>query len=377
VNGEPEPSDRGRGAKSGACAPCLRRSWLLALLGARLEYRGRGGRLLELLALSDEQLVRAVGGRRRSELLQCLARFEPGALRSAPGVAAICRHDGRYPRALAETSGPPLLHVAGSVRALCTLTERPVVAIVGSERATDYGRETASWLARGLSASGITVAAMLRDGIAAAAHAGALEANTPGIAIVGGGVDVAFPTRRRSLHRALCAGGCVIAELPCGVRARPWALRAAERIVAALAGVTVVVEAEDRERDLGCARVAASLGRPVAAIPGRVTSPLSQGAHALLRGGANLARGPADVLELLGLPVSTEAPARERRLAPRLRRTLERVAGGLDTPERLSGAGMDLADALLALAELELLGVLVRGENGRYLPREPLDGRVL
>ncbi|HXW59376.1 MAG TPA: DNA-processing protein DprA [Solirubrobacteraceae bacterium] len=366
------PEDLRTGA-GGACERCLRRSWLLALLSARLEYRGREGRLLELLQLSDEQLVQAVGGRRRVELRERLSHFDPDAMSTAPGVAAVCRHDRRYPRALLDTPGPPMLHVAGSLEALCAPTERPVVAIVGSERASDYGREMAASLARGLSASEITVAGTLCDGIAAAAHAGALEAGAPGIAVLGGGVDVAFAARRRRLYEAVRAGGCLVGELPCGMRARRWALRAAERIVAALARLTVVVEAEDRARDLGCARIASALGRSVAAIPGRVTSPLSSGAHTLLREGACLVRGPADVLELLCGQETRAVHTRGDRLAARLRHTLERVGAGLDTPERLAAAGEDLGATLLALAELELLGLLARGDGGRYVPRETLD----
>ncbi len=102
---------------AGACARCLRRSWLLGLLGGVLEYASRGdGRLLELLALGDEQLVAAVGGSRRSELRARYARFDPDELRARSAVQAVCRHDRRYPPTLSGSSAPWMLHVAGEQR---------------------------------------------------------------------------------------------------------------------------------------------------------------------------------------------------------------------------------------------------------------------
>ncbi len=328
---------------------------------------------MELLALPDDELVRAVGGRRRSELETRRARFHSGAVRSVPGVAAVCRHDRRYPRGLCDASAPHMLHLAGAVDRLSELADGPSVAIVGTDRPSDYGLQMAGSLARGLGASGVTVVGLLGDGVASAAHAGALEVRAPSLAVLGGGVDVAFPARRRSLYEQVRAAGCAVAELPCGLTARRWALRAAERIVAGLARLTVVVEADDCARDLAAARIACALGRPVAAIPGRVTSPLSRGAHALLVEGASLVRGAQDVLELLCLDDAPRARSHAgANLPPRLRLALERVGAGLDTPDALATAGQGGRNTLLALAELELMGLLARGDGGRYVPREGL-----
>jgi DNA processing protein len=122
----------------------------------------------------------------------------------------------------------------------------------------------------------------------------------------------------------------------------------------------------------------------VAAIPGRVTSPLSHGTNALLMDGASLVRGPRDVLELLfelsdarpkGRPCGALAAGAVRpvRLRPTLARVLDRVGAGYDTPDKLTRAGVDARQVLPALTELELTGLLSRGDGGRYLPREPLD----
>jgi DNA processing protein len=358
---------------NGACPSCLRRSWLLSELSAPLDYQCRDrGRFLSLLKLSDEDLLRAIGGRRRDELNRARLQFEARNVARAPGVGAVCRHDPAYPPALKDSGAPWMLNVAGGVERLHLLTTAPMVAVVGSSQATDYGMEMARSLARGLAASGVTVTNALSDGIAVGALAGALEVGGRTITVIAGGLDVACPVRRRSLYQRARKAGCGVAEVPCGCGPRRWTQAAAERILARLAELTVVVEAREGSRELAGAQMAQALGRTVAAVPGRVTSRASSGTHALLMNGARLVRGPADALELLygpdaqtpGGPADTHTG-----LEPRLRDTLEQVGAGRDTPDKLTSAGEDARETLLALSELELLGLLARGDGGRYVPR--------
>ena len=230
----------------------------------------------------------------------------------------------------------------------------------------------------------MTVAAGLTDGIAAAAHAGALDAGAGSVAVLGGGLGVSCPPRRRSLYERIRRAGCAVSELPLDCTGRRWGQLASERIVVELGLLSVVVEAEQTPADLAAAGIARGLGRSVAAIPGRVTSPLSRGTHALLMDGASLVRGPRDVLELLcpigaasanvraPLPAAGEVDPRAL-LRPALRAVLERVGAGYDTPDKLARAGVDSRHVLPALSELELTGLVIRGDGGRYLPRDPLD----
>jgi DNA processing protein len=111
----------------------------------------------------------------------------------------------------------------------------------------------------------------------------------------------------------------------------------------------------------------------VAAVPGRVTSPQSAGTNLLLARGAVLVRGPADALELVRPGTIATGPAERhapRELEPRLQRMLDRVRSGADTPDRLRGDGEDVGAVLCALSELELSGLLARGDGGRYIPQE-------
>jgi DNA processing protein len=386
-----------------ACEKCLRRSWLLAMLSARLGYQARDrGRLLELLALGDEDLVQAIGGSRRLELRERYARFTPRDIRWAAGVEAICCHHHGYPSALAgdwasRSAGTPagngaprMLYVTGATQRLQALAAQPTVAIVGSRKATDYGMEMARNLARGLAASGVTVTGGLSDGIALAAQAGALEVDGKTLTVMDGGMDVACPARRRGLYKRVLKTGCAVAELPCGCATRSWCHTARERIVVGLAQLTIVVEADEDPGDLLGARIAQALGRTVAAVPGRVTSPVSRGTHALLMEGVPLVRGPGDALDLLygedpaqklagsqkratGTQTKpTNEASRAPQLEPMLKATLEQVGAGRDTPAKLTAGSEDAGEVLLALSELELMGLLSRGDGGRYVPRGSL-----
>jgi DNA processing protein len=363
-----------------ACLTCLRRAWLLERLSARLAYRAREPeRLLQTLALPDEQFARALGGRHKEALLERHARLERSQMPPRAGVQRICCHNPRYHPALRGDGAPRMLHVRGGIERLRELLAQPAVAIVGTRRASDYGMQAAYGLARGLAASGVTVVGGLAEGIAAAAHQGALHAGASTartVTVTAGGVDVAHPASWRELHRRIAAEGCALAELPCGSTPRGWCHVARARIVAALAHVVIVVEASEHPTELVHARLAEASGTIVAAVPGRVSAPAACGPHLLLREGALLVRDPQDVLDALygvcerdALHGVGERHAATRRpeLQPRLRAVLERVGAGEDTVAKLTAGDTPAHGVLVALAELELSGAVARGDGGRYV----------
>jgi len=344
---------------------------------------GDRGRFLDLLALEGEALIAAIGGRRSQELHRQLRDMLSGELPVAADARSLCRHDPRYPAALHEPNAPRMLYLTCGPARLQLLTTAPVVAIAGAGRCSDYGAEVSRSLARGLAAAGVTVAAGLGDRLSRAAHEGVLEAQGASIAVATCGSDRAFSARSRVLLAGVRLRGCVLSELPRDYPSRRWTVQAAHRVLGELAGVLVVVEAQESPRDLALCGVARARGRTVAAVPGRVTSPLSAGSHRLLLDGASLVRGPGDVLELLSAASGSDAGAGCDRAGPgaagralppdrldrRLRSVLEAVGAGDGTPEEVSRGGVSAGQALLALSELELLGMVVRGAGGRYLPR--------
>jgi DNA processing protein len=180
-------------------------------------------------------------------------------------------------------------------------------------------------------------------------------------------VDICYPAIWRALQRRVAAEGCALAELPCGCRPRGWGQIACARIVAALARMVIVVEAGERPIELLHARLAARAGAIVAAVPGRVSAPGARGPHLLLREGALLVRDPQDALDALYGVGERRATASRPTLGRHQRAILEQVGAGYDTVAKLAAQGMGADETLVALAQLELSGAVVRGDGGRYV----------
>ncbi len=326
------------------------------------------------LCLDDARLLKAVAGRRADELAARHAEHlrVPPSPAHPPGAVSLCVHDERYPASLRAPLAPRMLHIAGARTVLAD--PGPVVALLGSRRASDYGAGVAASIARGLAASGVAVVSGLSDGVAAAALDGALEGGGAPVAVLDGGLGV-VSARMRGLGARVARRGAMVSELEPGCKAPRWGELGSLRTAAALADAVVLIEAGERPPELAAALLAGALGRPLGAVPGRVTSPLAAGTNALLAEGAALVRDASDVLELLGAEhIGRRAPA--PRLERRLRDVLERVAGGQDTLSGLTCAGEPLDELLSKLSELELAGLLGRGHGARYVVREPLEGRA-
>jgi DNA processing protein len=221
------------------------------------------------------------------------------------------------------------------------------------------------------------VASALGEGIASAAHAGALEGGGRTLTVMASGVEQCSPVWCGGLYRHILEKGCAISELVdrSGQRPRRWWGAGASRTLALISQLVIVVEAEEHPWELACARVAQTHGTPIAAVPGRVSSPASVGSNTLLVEGARLVRGPQDALDALYGVGVREVPSqpsvvtdKAAKLDPRLTEVLEMVGNGHNTPARLASCGHDPGDIALALVELELQGRLVRGDGGRYLP---------
>ena len=314
-------------------------------------------------------------------------RFDAEAARKrcrAAGLGAACRCAPAYPSTLRDLGAatPAVLH-ATSLDALAHATATPSIAVVGARRGSSYGLEVARALGRDLGAAGVPVVSGLALGVDAAAHAGALAGGGVALAVLAGGADLPYPASNARLYRRIActvtaAGsatangaptGTVVSELPPGTRAFPWCFPARNRIIAALAALTIVVEAAPRSGALVTAALARDLGREVGAVPGQVTARLATGTNALIADGGHLVTGAQDALDLVYGAGARRVPERllPADLEPALRELLEVVEAGHDTVaaagRRTSGPG----DAAVALTRLELLGLLRRTAAGRYV----------
>lgn len=366
----------GVSAASDACDACLRRALLLGRLAPYIEHvttREPGSRTRELLALSDTALVKAAAGHKADRLLAESAAADPNELRrrlSAADCWATCRHEQDYPPALRDLDGeaPAALMGCGDLTALSRLRDEPGVTVVGSRRGSAYGKGVARDLGRMLAAAGLTVISGLALGIDAAAHRGALEGGGITVAALGSGPDRAYPPSNRRLYgRIVAERGVAVSELPPGTSAFRWTFPARNRIMAALGGMTVVVEAAQRSGSLITVDFAQRLQRAIGAVPGPVNSWLSDGTNALIADGAYVIRDAQDVLDLmLGTGVRMVA-ASGPQLDDLLAIVLAEVEGGRRSPDDVASAlGGDARAAATALARLELLGYLESDVTGAY-----------
>jgi DNA processing protein len=373
---------------------------LLSLLGPYLEKTATGSvgrRSPELLRLSNEDLVEVVAPSAGTKMIGELATRGEGwfdeRLEEA-GCWAICRHDDRYPPGLRDAPDAPwALLGRGDLGLLEAIEPTAAVTVVGSRRATSYGREVARDLSREVAASGLVVISGLAFGIDACAHRGALESGGRTIAVLGCGPDRPYPATNRSLWARIGETGAVISELPPGSTPWRWSFPARNRVMAALAGMTVVVEAAARSGSLITADLAAELGRDLGAVPGPVTSRASAGPNELLAGGACVVRDAQDVLdamlgagaqvlrrtgppldpELAAVLAAVEAGATDAdAIATAIGRLGPAVTGGADRngPTLADGAaGIDGASARrasVALARLEVLGYVAPTAIGTF-----------
>lgn len=268
--------------------------------------------------------------------------------------------DDGYPDLLQATADPPLgLFVRGA------MADAPVVAIVGSRRASAYGLQVAGLLGEACAAAGAVVVSGMARGVDAAAHEGALAVGGATWAVWGTGPDRVYPPEHRGLaDRLVDSGGALLTEYPPGTPARRHHFPERNRIVAGLARSVVVVEAAARSGALVTARLAVDEGREVLAVPGSILSELSVGPNALLRLGARPVVTPRDVLETLGLDAAADGPAADPPDDPLLRVMPPGEAVAVDV--LVERTGRPVHEVLATLLELELARRVIRQPDGSY-----------
>jgi DNA processing protein len=274
-------------------------------------------------------------------------------------VTSLDRGSPAYPPLLAQLHDPPdRLYVRGDA----ALLTRPTVAVVGARSCSAYGAQVARTLARDLAGAGLVVASGLARGIDGEAHRGALDAGGTTLAVLGCGIDVAYPRRHAELARRIAETGAVVSEYPPGTEPAPWRFPARNRILAGLALATVVVEARERSGALITADFALELGRDVFAVPGEITAALSAGTNRLIRQGAAPLLEAADVLSALG--IEPAPPAAAAAVSEPARRVAALLADGPRASDELVRAsGLSAGDAAAALVELELAGVAAEADG--------------
>lgn len=285
-------------------------------------------------------------------------------------VLAFAAFGGSAARAKPYSGAPMVLWARGPAR-LDEVVSR-AAAIVGTRAATAYGEHIAADLAAGLAEHDVAVISGGAYGIDGAAHRAALNCDGTTVAVLAGGIDVPYPAGHSSLLHRIGEHGLLITEYPPGVRPARYRFLTRNRLVAAVAGAAVVVEAGLRSGAANTAAWARALGRAVGAVPGSVTSSASAGCHVLLRDGAELITRADDIVELVGH--MGELAAEQPRpgtlfdgLSEAERRVYEALPGrGAATVDEIAAASGLLPEQVLGqLAILEVTG-LARRDDGRW-----------
>jgi len=269
-----------------------------------------------------------------------------------------------YPEQVRQIPDPPIvLWVKGDPRCL----SEAQVAIVGSRAATPAALSVSRQLGRDLTEAGLVITSGLARGVDAAAHAGALDAGGRTVAVLGCGVDVAYPREHGPLARRIAHDGAVVAELPPGARPLPHHFPLRNRIISGLVRAVVVIEANERSGSLITARAALDQGRDVLAVPGGVLSGRSRGCHALIRDGARLVESAADVLDELGWPAPVaREPDRTKPLQSNALEETMAAGESYTLDDLVAETGRPAQDLLADLGELELGGRITRVAGGAF-----------
>ena len=317
-----------------------------------------------------------------------LAALGPGVAESDGAMGFVMPGDPLWPAALDDLGDtrPLGLWFRGDGKVLA----RAGAAVVGSRDSSPYGVKIATDVAYELADSGVNVVSGGAFGIDVAAHRGALAADGYTVAVSACGVDRYYPASHADLYlEILRRGGAVCSEAPPGAAPHKHRFLSRNRIIAALSRAVVVVEAPFRSGAISTAHHAMSIGRPVGAFPGPVTSPRSSGCHRLLREGAACVTQTCEVLELMGMeakhggqPGPGEPPPpgglqTERQLAldvldPLASRVCEAlpVSRGAPVEKIAAVAGVSVTEALTGLGRLERQGIAARNAGLWKLARK-------
>ncbi|WP_051142593.1 DNA-processing protein DprA [Gryllotalpicola ginsengisoli] len=339
-----------------------------------------GRELRQAAHLAQERVLRAYRGRGFDEapdgVAAGFARWRPrmGPAASVQAVLEMARasdallltpDDEGWPLQLADLGehSPLLLWARGDAG---LLTRAPMIAVVGARAATAYGTHVATDLAAELCEHGYTVVSGAAYGIDAAAHRAALAASGGTVAVLAGGADRFYPSGNDDLLRRIVRHGLVVAEVPFDSPPTRWRFLQRNRVIAALAQATVVVEAGERSGTINTAGHAGKLGRPLGAVPGPVTSPSSAGCHRLMREyGAECVTGCADVLRLVGGLDAAAEPLADPE-DPRYMRALDALSARSPRPldEVARRSGMAAPEVASLLGTLLLDGRVRKTERG-------------
>jgi len=319
---------------------------------------------------SEAELIEAGLDARTAQAIQVArAEVDPAAevaKLEAAGVHALTRRDAAYPSRLREIDdAPPVIYVRGTLLP----EDEWGVAVVGTRRATAYGRQAAGELTRGLAANGVTIVSGLARGVDTIAHRTALDTGGRTIAVLANGLDTIYPPENRRMAEEIAECGAVVSDYPLGTKPRADFFPRRNRILSGLTLGTLIIEGDHQSGSMITAKFALEQNREVFAVPGSIFSPQSRGPLSLIKDGATPVSSADEILEALNL-TKIDAQLDFGRAAPpespeerALMTVLTREPQHIDEVARRSGLAAASASGTLALLELKGIVRDVGGMN--------------
>jgi DNA processing protein len=290
------------------------------------------------------------------------------------GVMAVPRISPQYPRQLLDVFAPPLvLYCRGRLE---LLAHERIVAVIGTREPTPYGRNVAGRIARVLGENGVLVISGMAKGIDVCAHLGALEGHGDTIAVLGNGVDIAYPADKAYVYEQICRDGLAISEYIPGTQPAPGNFPARNRIISGMARGVVVVEAGEKSGTNITVNYALEQGKDVFAVPGSITSRTSISTNQLIKSGCEVVTSEEDVLEYYGWGGRTprRSIAAKVKAAPPVQLSFQErmLADALEVGEKSFDELYELSqfsmpELFTLLAELELKGVIAQKPGRVYV----------
>lgn len=278
---------------------------------------------------------------------------------AAADISVMTINSPEYPPQLKDIASPPwVIYYRGNPDCLSKMT----IGIVGSRAMSSYGELVIrSWVPH---LAHLGIVSGLARGVDAAAHRQTLTAHGITVAVMGTGLDTIYPVQNTALATEIAQTGCLITEFPPGIPGSSTHFPQRNRIISGLVKLVVVIEASKRSGATITARLAAEQGRLVAAVPGRIDNPLSEGCHQLIRDGVPAVTTPAEVLELLGI---SHPSVKNRSQLPEATHPV--VAALIEFPrtvdELVGILNQSVSTVLATLTELEVAGIIVE-TNGKF-----------
>ena len=320
-----------------------------------------GGSELRKAGLDNNTIKTIETGRPQIDLDSEMEKLEKS------GTKAITFHDAKYPPRLKEIYDyPPLIYVKGEIKS----QDEWSIAVVGTRRATVYGRQVTEEIIDDLAQNNITIVSGLARGIDTVAHNSALKAGGRTLAVFACGLDTVYPAENVNLAKHIINQGALISEYPLGAKPRPDNFPRRNRIMSGMSLGVLVVEADESSGAIITAHMALEQDREVFAIPGSILSPMSRGTNKLIQEGAKLVKNCSDILEEFNLTVNIrQLEMKEVVPASETEALLLKQLGTEPThiDQVCRNSGLSIATVSSNLSMMELKGVVRQVSNMNYV----------